>query len=138
MPAQGFMLVHPRLHAPSPKTALTFLRWTKVHFRDLVLLPASPGIFTHCLRNVAPVDDAKYSHTAGKGMSPYFYTIVLDDVHALHSQAYADVSRKLDLEHTRALVEGEEAVSSGLGEEAMVWDVVDARFAVFVEEQNGT
>jgi hypothetical protein len=92
-------------------------------------------------RFVAPedVDDDTYTHVPGKNNMPvYVYTCVVEDIAVLKGEAYRDVSRALNLEGTRALGEGEEAVGAKEeeGEKKMVWDVVDATFAVFEEVEN--
>lgn len=129
----GIMLVNPRLKTPSPDSAATFLRWTKLHFRDLLNIPSHPthGRLTRCLRFVVPDDnnDTNYSHTNPETLPPYLYTCHIDDIGIVQSQAYYDVSRKLDLESTRDLGEGEEKV----GREGMVFDIVDAEFAIYEE-----
>ncbi|OAL55899.1 hypothetical protein IQ07DRAFT_676141 [Pyrenochaeta sp. DS3sAY3a] len=133
----GITFVHPRLHTPSPSTASTFLRWTKLHFRDLLSQTpdASLGRQTKALRFAAPDDDAKYSHDVEKGAPPYFYQCVLDDVGLVLTEQYYGISRALNLEGTRELGGGEEPVGDER-EGAMVWDVVDARFAVFEEVES--
>ena len=132
------MLVHPRLHNPSPANATTFLRWTKLHFRDLLNIPeyATLGRVARTLRFTAPDNDNRYSHVDGEGLSKYTYTCVVDDIGILQTQAYYDVCRALNLEDTRKLGKEEEKV--GYEEEGkMVFDVVDAKFAVFAEVASG-
>ncbi|KAG9188624.1 hypothetical protein G6011_07329 [Alternaria panax] len=133
----GLLLVHPRLHDPVPSNAETFLRWTKLHFRDLLNVPDSgSGQVTHDLRFGAPDSDDNYTHSEKEGSLPkYMYTCVVSDVGFLKGDAYNDVSRKLNLEKTRELEKGEVAVGfqeNGKGE-AMVFDIVDAKFAVYEE-----
>ncbi|KAH7399468.1 hypothetical protein BKA66DRAFT_165275 [Pyrenochaeta sp. MPI-SDFR-AT-0127] len=134
----GLLLVGPRLHDPTPENAATFLRWTNLHLRDLLNIPEDPqlGRLTRSFRFTAPENDSKYSHDESKGYTPYFYTSIVDDIGVLQGQAYYDVSRSLDLEKTRELAEGEEAVGYGK-EGAMVWNVVSAKFAVFTEVESG-
>jgi hypothetical protein len=53
----GLLLVHPRLHTPNAENAATFLRWTKLHFRDMLNLPDTGlGSVTRDLRFVASDD----------------------------------------------------------------------------------
>lgn len=134
----GLLLVGPRLHNATPENAATFLRWTNLHLRDLVNIPEDPqlGRLTRSLRFTAPESESKYSHDETKGYSPYFYTSIVDDIGILQSQPYYDLSRLLDLEKTRELGEGEEGVGYRT-EGAMVWDVVNAKFAVFTEVESG-
>lgn len=40
----GIMLVGPRLKEPSDESAATFLRWTKLHFRDMLNMPDDPSL----------------------------------------------------------------------------------------------
>lgn len=96
-----------------------------MHFRDLLNLPvpppASQGI-THALR---------YTNSAGE----LFYTFHADDVKIWASDAYKNRSPRLDLEHTREIEQGEEAVLQGEKafegkEEPMVWDICSAEFAI--------
>ncbi|CAO2656913.1 Nn.00g057160.m01.CDS01 [Neocucurbitaria sp. VM-36] len=119
----GFMLVDPRLRDPTPKNAATFLRWTKLHFRDMLSMPSDPqlGDMTKTLR-FAALDDT----------SKYLYTCVVDDIGILKSQPYYDVDRRLNLERTRELGAEEEAVGYEK-DDAMIFDIVDAKFAIFEE-----
>lgn len=58
----------------------------------------------------------------------------MSDISAVHSTQYLELSRKLDLEDTRSLEEGEEAVKSeGAGE--MVFHICEPGFAIFEEWQ---
>jgi hypothetical protein len=139
----GLLLVHPRLHDPTPSNAATFLRWTKLHFRDMLNLPdAGLGRVTRDLRFTAPDNDTSYSHD-GEGKPRYLYTCLMEDIGMLKSTGYDGVSRMLNLESTRKLGDGEEAVGyedkNGKGEEdgeKMVFDIIDAKFAVFEEVGN--
>lgn len=36
MARPGIMIVNPRLHDPTPENAAMFMRWTKLHNRDLL------------------------------------------------------------------------------------------------------
>ncbi|KAF1840561.1 uncharacterized protein K460DRAFT_323357, partial [Cucurbitaria berberidis CBS 394.84] len=131
------MLVDPRLRDPTPKSAATFFRWTKLHFRDMLNIAADPklGKMTKTLRFAAPYNDdgdEKSSEAQGEGYTKYLYTCIVDDVGILQSQPYYDISRLLNLEQTRDLGKEEETVSYEK-EDAMVFDVVDARFAIYEE-----
>jgi hypothetical protein len=66
-PRPGILVVHPRLHDPTADNAATFLRWTKLHWRDLLNLPAAPdgGECTRALRFSAVEENGKYGHVAG-------------------------------------------------------------------------
>ncbi|KAI4921273.1 hypothetical protein J4E85_008618 [Alternaria conjuncta] len=141
-PKPGLLLVHPRLHDPTPANATTFLRWTKLHFRDMLNIPdTGSGRVTQDLRFVAPEDDDGYTHDKkeegedGKSAMPkYLYTCLMDDIAFLKTEAYMGVSRRLNLEKSRTLEEGEVGVGfleeKEEGEEKMVFDIVDAQFAV--------
>jgi hypothetical protein len=133
-PKGGLLLVHPRLLTPSPSNASTFLRWTKLHFRDLLNIPAdtsSGAKVTSCMRLTAPDTAINYSHEEKQGVRPaYTYTCFVNDISVLKSKPYYDVSRKLNLELTRPLGKGEEAVGFP-DKDAMVFDIVDAKFAVY-------
>ncbi|CAG5172887.1 uncharacterized protein ALTATR162_LOCUS7540 [Alternaria atra] len=136
----GLLLVNPRLRDPNPDNADTFLRWTKLHARDLLNVPDSgSGHVTHGLRFCAPDSDDRYSHAEeDETMPKYLYTFPVSDITFLKGEAYNGVSRKLNLEKTRELESGEEAV--GFPEqgkdEAMVFDIVDAKFAVYEEVES--
>jgi hypothetical protein len=133
----GLLLVHPRLHDPTPDNAAVFLRWTKLHFRDMLNLPDEGfGRVMRDMRFVAPEKAKGYTHNEEEGLPKYLYTCLVDDIAFLKSRAYDDVSRRLNLERTRALGEEEEAVN-GDGEEKMVFDIVDAKFAVFEQTSTG-
>ncbi|KAI4631633.1 uncharacterized protein J4E87_002339 [Alternaria ethzedia] len=117
----GLLLVHPRLHDPTPANATTFLRWTKLHFRDMLNIPdTGSGRVTQDLRFVAPEGDDGYTHThdkkkeegeGGKSAMPkYLYTCLMDDIAFLKTEPYMGVSRRLNLEKSRNLEEGEVGV----------------------------
>jgi hypothetical protein len=61
----------------------------------------------------------------------YFYTILSTHIPVFQIPAYYAVSRRLDLENTRDLENGEEKV--GCNDGMMVWDVCDAKFTVYEE-----
>ena len=134
---QGLLLVQPRLRDVTPSNASTFFRWTKLHFRDLLNVPdTGSGQVTHALRFCAPESDDQYTHNEKEGSLPkYMYTCVVSDIGHLKADGYNGVSRKLNLEKTRDLEKGEEGV--GFREDgeggAMVFDIVDAKFAVYEE-----
>lgn len=103
-----------------------FKRWTVMHFRDLlnlpVLTPESNGI----------VRALRYTNSAGE----LFYTIHADDIAIWASDAYKNRSGRLDLESTRNVEKGEEAVLQGehaFGGEPMVWDICNAEFGILAE-----
>jgi hypothetical protein len=147
-PKPGLLLVHPRLHDPTPTNATTFLRWTRLHFRDLLDMPdTGSGHVTRDLRFVAPDSDDAYTHKKeedGAGeevMRPkYMYTCLVDNLAVLKGEAYNGVSRRLNLEKTRGLKNGEVGVEAQEeeGEEKMVFDIVDAKFAVYEEVESGS
>src|SRR4051812_47358973 len=99
----GIMLVRSRIHSPSTFSRTQYARWTQIHFKDLLDMPRDEetGSITHTLRFTAsepiPLGD--------QWDCPYFNTIHVEDVGVLHTEAYHDVSRRLDLENTRSLVE---------------------------------
>lgn len=123
------MIVRPSLHSQTALNAAAFGRWTAMHFRDLLnLAPTTPGAES-ISRTI------RYSNNAGE----LFYTIHADDVAVFQTPAYHAVSRRLDLENTRDVGHGEEAVlptaaDLGLGDEPMVWHLVNAEFGIFVEQ----
>ncbi|KAJ4383050.1 hypothetical protein N0V86_002278 [Didymella sp. IMI 355093] len=121
----GMMLVRPSLHNDTADNRAIFRRWTIMHFHDLLNLaaptPSSQGI----------VRTLRYSNSAGE----LFYTIHAEDVNIWGSDAYKNRSGRLDLENTREVELGEEAVLSGEHrfegkEEPMVWDICNAEFAI--------
>lgn len=120
--------MRPTLHSKSEEHKATFRRWTALHFRDLLNCPPpSPssglGGITRALR---------YTNDAGD----LLYTIHADDIGVWKTRPYYEISRRLDLENTRALGPSEVKVlerGCGFEEGAMVWDVVDARFGIFEE-----
>lgn len=121
----GIMLVRPTLLSPSPSNASAFKRWTIMHFNDLIHchFPPGPKGISRALR---------YTNADGQ----LLYTIHADDISIWKTQPYYAVSRRLDLENTRDVMQGESAVlqgEHGFGTEPMVWQVVDAAFAIFEE-----
>ncbi|CAA9957520.1 hypothetical protein PTMSG1_01128 [Pyrenophora teres f. maculata] len=130
-PPPGILLVHPRLLTPSPTTASTFLHWTKLHFRDMLRLQGVTG----AMRFRAPDTDTRYSHAlddddageSGGKLPVYLYMCVLSDLSVVRGAEYYGVSRKLDLDE-----EGEgDGKREGEEDERMVFDIVDAKFAVY-------
>lgn len=95
-----------------------------MHFRDLLnLKPSSHGAegISNALR---------YTNTEGE----LFYTIHADNISIWQTEPYYAVSRRLDLENTRSVEDGERAVLGGaskFGEEPMVWNLVNAEFGIF-------
>lgn len=126
----GLFLIHCRIPSQSAEDKDRFLKWTKLHYRDIASLPVDPvkGQFTHGIAYIAPDTDPKYKHD-DSGLGPYFYTCMLDDIAYLHTEPYITMSRALDLESTRPMLEGEVPVGKG----GMVFDICDARFAVYEE-----
>ncbi|KZM18564.1 uncharacterized protein EKO05_0002341 [Ascochyta rabiei] len=98
----GIMIVRPSLHKQTTENAAIFKRWTIMHFRDLLNLapesPGSKGIF----------QTLRYRSTTGE----LLYTIHADDISIWKTPAYYAISRRLDLENTRKIEEGEQAVLS--------------------------
>lgn len=126
----GIMIVRPSLQSHTPSNAATFKRWTIMHFPDLLNLAPKTADTQGISRAM------RYTNDKGS----LFYTIHADDVAVWQTPAYYAVSRRLDLESTRGVEKGEEAVMSapmdaGLGEEPMVWQLVNAEFGIFKEEQ---
>jgi hypothetical protein len=148
----GIMIVHPRLLDPSDVTSDHFLKWTKLHFRDLLntnYFPstdpssAAPRVTNQCRFAVPHVSPdltplSGYSHTDQSLKSPYFYTTIMDDISITQTDPYLGISRALDLEKTRPLLDGEVPVASGRDETAMVWNVVNAEFSVLKLVPSGT
>ncbi|KAF2869508.1 hypothetical protein BDV95DRAFT_102678 [Massariosphaeria phaeospora] len=161
----GLMLVHPLLRSPDGlDTSDLFLRWTKMHYRDLLDIPwtREHGRFVRTCRfatpPTSPSEDANaspsYSHANHYSASPfstdsppkhpvYVYTSHVEDIGIVRAQPYYDVSRKLNVEETRALKEGEEGVGGkesgreGLGEGSMVFEICDAGFAIWELRDSG-
>jgi hypothetical protein len=132
----GILVVHPRLHDPTPENSATFLRWTKLHYRDLLSLPAASEDGGHVLRAMrfTSLDgNPKYGHK-GDTESRYFYLVLASSISAFHTPQYYAMSRRLDLENTRQLADGDEAVGC---EEAMVFDICDAKFLVYQDVKEG-
>ncbi|KAL1657146.1 hypothetical protein SLS61_000188 [Didymella pomorum] len=121
----GIMICRPFLHNDREDDRATFKRWSVMHFRDLLNLPASPPASQGITRAL------RYTNSAGE----LFYTFHADDVKIWASDAYKNRSPRLDLEHTREVEQGEEAVLQGTKvfegkEEPMVWDICNAEFAI--------
>ncbi|USP77087.1 calcium calmodulin-dependent protein kinase [Curvularia clavata] len=135
-PQPGVLLVHPLLRSPNDSNAETFHRWTKLHNKDLLNIPkdASSGAnIDACVRGVALNGATDYSHEEKPDKWPaYMYTCFVGDIGVLKNQPYYNVSRKLNLEQTRSLAEDEKPVGYG-DKNAMVFDIVNAKFAVYKE-----
>ncbi|KAF3051532.1 hypothetical protein E8E11_008290 [Didymella keratinophila] len=121
----GIMICRPSLHNDMPDSRAIFKRWSIMHFRDLLNLPAPPPASQGITRAL------RYTNGAGE----LFYTFHADDVKIWASEAYKNRSLRLDLEHTRELEQGEEAVIQDEKafdgkEEPMVWDICNAEFAI--------
>ncbi|KAH6638229.1 hypothetical protein C7974DRAFT_391115 [Boeremia exigua] len=120
----GIMIVRPSLHHETDENAATFKRWTVMHFNDLLHCTpptSSTRGVTHALR---------YINTDGQML----YTILADDISVWQTPPYYATSRRLDLENTREVVDGENNVllgEHGFGNEPMVWQLVDAAFGIF-------
>lgn len=138
-PKSGIMLVHPRLKDPSAEMASTFKKWARLHFRDLINVPHEAGPIHRITRFVAPTEpSSKYSHGDNDKLGPYLITIHMDDISMVHGKGYLeDVTRRLDVENTRALGKDEEKVfEPGVGEGRIVFEIVDAGFAIYEEVGN--
>lgn len=83
----------------------------------------------------------RYIRTNGVGEEEYFYTIVLDDTRLPGTEAFQKVSQRLDLENTRSLHSGEEAVllpgDPRKGTEPMVSSIVAPTACIFEEMRSG-
>ncbi|KAF9699792.1 hypothetical protein EKO04_002193 [Ascochyta lentis] len=122
----GVMIVRPSLHEQTEEKTATFKRWTIMHFRDLLNLAPASSDAKGISRTM------RYTNTAGE----LFYTIHADDISIWKTPAYYAISRRLDLENTRGVEEGEQAVCPDfkkLGDEPMVWHLVNAEFGIFSE-----
>ena len=121
----GIMLVRTRITTPRTFTRDQYHAWTRLHFKDLLDMSSSSSC-TLTTRFIAtepvPLGD--------QWNWPYFNTIHLPDVGILQGKEYSEVPRALDLENTRALVNGEMPV----GKPGLIFNVVDAAFAVYEEE----
>lgn len=115
-----------------------------MHFRDLLDCSPRPSTSedSHNSENSIPdqplttaqgiTRTLRYTNTAGD----LLYTIHADDVAVWNTKAYYDVSRRLDLENTRAVEANESVVLENehdLGTEPMVWQLVNAEFAILEE-----
>lgn len=119
------MLVRSRITTPRNFTRDQYHAWTRLHFKDLLDMSSS------CSCTLTTRFTATEPVPLGDQWNwPYFNTIHLPDVGSLQGKEYLEVSRALDLENTRALVEGESAV----GKPGLIFEVVDATFAVYEEE----
>lgn len=98
----------------------------------LLLVEISTGTYLALNQRMIPISlNFPYSHILIQGESRYFYTLLTPTLSTFKSTPYYALSRRLDLENTRPLHDGEEKV--GCVEGMMVWDVVDATFAIFEE-----
>lgn len=121
----GIMLVRPSLHTSTDDNSATLKRWTAVHFRDMLNCPTRPN-------STGMSRALRFTNTAGG----ILHTIHVDDITVFKTDAYYKLSRRLDLENTRALEDGEKAILAdghGFGMEPMIWDLVDAEFAILEE-----
>jgi len=153
----GILVAFPHYHTPNPTPTETlhFLRWTKLHFRDLLNIshaaasalspaPETAKVIRECRFNAVTSSSEAGPNKAEEGKEkkpqPHLYTTHVTDLRIFQSSAYTDdVSRRLDLENTRTLEDGEEAVGEGVKEGASVFDLVGADFGVFREvEVDGT
>ncbi|KZM18538.1 uncharacterized protein EKO05_0002342 [Ascochyta rabiei] len=99
----GIAIVMPKLQKDTQENRALFRRWTKLHTRDILSLPKDKD-----LGGVSMV--LRYTRTDEDGGEEYFLTNHLDDVRLLGSTPFQKLPHRLDLENTRALEEGEEAV----------------------------
>ncbi|KAF2193801.1 hypothetical protein K469DRAFT_691314 [Zopfia rhizophila CBS 207.26] len=121
----GIMLVRTRITTPRTFTRDQYYTWTRLHFKDLLDMSSSSScILTTRFTATEPVP------LGDQWNWPYFNTIHLPDLGILQGKEYLEVSRALDIENTRALVDGE----SPVGKPGLIFDVVDAAFAVYEKE----
>lgn len=121
----GIMLVRTRIITPRSFTRDQYHAWTRLHFKDLLDMSSSSSCtLTTRFTATEPVP------LGDQWNWPYFNTIHLPDIGILQGKEYSEVSRALDLENTRALVDGE----SPVGKPGLIFNVVDAAFAVYEEE----
>ncbi|KAF3001923.1 hypothetical protein E8E13_006658 [Curvularia kusanoi] len=128
IPKPGIMLVRPSLKVRSDENAAIFRRWTTMHFRDL--LDCSSPTLSH----KGIIRALRYINADGN----LFYTIHTDDIAIFKTQPYYEVSRRLDLENTRALRSDEVSVlreGHPFGSKPMIFDVTNAEFGIFEESK---
>lgn len=124
----GIAIVRPKLHENTEENQGLFKRWTKLHMRDMLNLPndSSLGGVPQVLR---------YKRSDRDGGEEYFYTVYLEDVRLLSTEPFQNISQRLDLEDTRVLGKGEEAVlPSGdprVGRKPMVFEIAGPTVGVF-------
>lgn len=129
----GVSIIRPKLHNDTQENRELFRRWTKLHMHDILSLPKDQelGGASRILR---------YIRQTESGGEEYLYTIHLDDVRLPGSRAFQEMPHRLDLESTRALSEGEEAVlppdDSRIGQEPMILSIVAPVVGVFEEIAN--
>lgn len=77
----------------------------------------------------------RYKRSDRDGGEEYFYTVYLEDVRLLSTEPFQNISQRLDLEDTRVLGKGEEAVlPSGdprVGRKPMVFEIAGPTVGVF-------
>ncbi|KAH7408349.1 hypothetical protein DE146DRAFT_371593 [Phaeosphaeria sp. MPI-PUGE-AT-0046c] len=118
----GLMICTPSLLQPGPRDYDTFLRWTRLHFRDLVDVPAIPGgKITRALQFVTPGATGKEGE--------YFNVIHASHLPIWLSEGYKSNSKRLDIENTRKLSPGEEPVGCEPGK--LVFDICTAVFSIY-------
>ncbi|KAF2622690.1 hypothetical protein BU25DRAFT_204281 [Macroventuria anomochaeta] len=124
----GIAIVRPKLHEDTQANRDLFKRWTKLHMRDTLSLPKDKD-----LGGASRV--SRYTRVSADGGEDYFYTIVLDDVRLPRTKTFQEIPQRLDLENTRVLGEGEEAVllpgDPRIGTEPMVFSIVAPVVGIF-------
>jgi hypothetical protein len=130
----GIAFVRPKLHDNTQENRDLFRRWAKLHMRDTLAIPQDEklGGASRVLR---------YRQEFGDGGEEYLFTIILDDVRLPGTKRFQTVPQRLDLENTRALGEGEEAVLKGddprIGTEPMVFSIVSPSVSIFEAVTDG-
>jgi hypothetical protein len=124
---RGISLVRPKLHEDTQENRGLFRRWTKLHTRDVLSIPKDVD-----LGGTSKLLRYKRSENGGE---EYLYTIHFDDIKLLTTVPFQNVSRRLDLENTRPLGPGGEAVlqtgDERQGTEPMVSSIVGPTSGMF-------
>ncbi|KAJ4346274.1 hypothetical protein N0V95_005539 [Ascochyta clinopodiicola] len=126
----GIAVVMPKLHKDTHENRALFKRWTRLHLRDIVSFPKHKD-----LGGISTI--LRYIRTDTDGGEEYFLTNHLDDLGLLGAELFQKTSHRLDLENTRELKEGEEAVlepgDHRIGTDPMIFSVAVPVANVFEE-----
>ena len=130
----GISVVRPKLHEDNPENRELFSRWVRLHMRDILSLPEDKDLGS-------PRKVLRYTRMNEHGGEEYFHTIVLDDIRIPATNAFQQISHRLDLENTRELRNDEEPVlragDKKMGSEPMARDIFKPAVGLFEEMRNG-